>query len=142
MDSFLNFQDLNITIDQLDKDNIVYFDEDLMSRTLFIVSSKRCAHLLTQTIQVNKKNYFRYEKRLLEQGVKSVTTVEFKWMKDESLSEDFVKVIEKNAIILVLPCFVFKDFFVLCVLLKVISQKVFRFNVEKISHIFLTKQDS
>ena len=63
-------------------------------------------------------------------------------MKDESLSEDFVKVIEKNAIILVLPCFVFKDFFVLCVLLKVISQKVFRFNVEKISHIFLTKQDS
>ena len=44
VDSFLNFQDLNITIDQLDRDNIVYFDEDLMSRTLFIVSSKRCAH--------------------------------------------------------------------------------------------------
>ena len=42
VESFLKFQDLNITIDQLDKKNIV--DEDLMSRTLFIVNSKRCAH--------------------------------------------------------------------------------------------------
>ena len=40
-DSFLEFQDLNNLIDQLDKEKIVYFDEDLMSRTLFIVSSKR-----------------------------------------------------------------------------------------------------
>ena len=45
----------------------------------------------TQGIQDNKKKYFRYEESLLERGVKSVA-VEFKWMKDESLSEDFFKV--------------------------------------------------
>ena len=46
----------------------------------------------TLRIQGIKNIYFRYEERLLEQGLKSVTTVEFKWMKDETLSEDFVKV--------------------------------------------------
>ena len=38
----------------------------------------------------------------MEQGLKSVTTVEFKWMKDETLSEDFVKVKEGTQ---AFPCF-------------------------------------
>ena len=35
---------------------------------------------------------FRYEEKLLERGITSVATVEFKWMNDESLSEEFIKV--------------------------------------------------
>ena len=89
MESFLKFQDLNITIDQLDKKDVV--DEDLMSRTLFIVNSKRCGQW-TLNESMNIKNLcFRFEESLLERGVRSVT-VEFKWMKDEPLSDDFVKV--------------------------------------------------
>ena len=36
-----NWQDLNVTIDQLDKKNILDSDEDIISRTMFIVNSKR-----------------------------------------------------------------------------------------------------
>ena len=35
------WQDLNVTIDQLDKKNILDSDEDIISRTMFIVNSKR-----------------------------------------------------------------------------------------------------
>ena len=65
------------------------------------------AHKESKTI---KKIYFRYEESLLERGVKSVA-VEFKWMKDESLSEDFFKVKKGFSILQDSPCFVLSSGF-------------------------------
>ena len=84
------FQDMNEINDQLDKEKIISIDEDLLPRTLFIVNSKRWPHK-NSSWQWRAIN-FRYEEKLLERGITSVVTVEFKWMNDESLSEEFIKV--------------------------------------------------
>ena len=46
----------------------------------------------TKIVQGGEQFNFRYEEMLLERGITSVATVEFKWMNDESLSEEFIKV--------------------------------------------------
>ena len=49
--------------------------------------------VLTKIVQDNEKRFnFRYEELLLERGITSVATVEFKWMNDGTLSEEFIKV--------------------------------------------------
>ena len=49
--------------------------------------------VLTKIVQDNEKRFnFRYEELLLEWGITSVATVEFKWMNDGTLSEEFIKV--------------------------------------------------
>ena len=45
--------------------------------------------MFTKIVQDNEKRFnSRYEEMLLERGITSVATVEFKWMNDESLSEE------------------------------------------------------
>ena len=88
---------------QKKNNTIASSDDSLMSRTMFVVNSKRYQDLIFWGAQLhNKTSFLSYEEQLREQGVRNVATLDLdvgaiiKSYQNETLTETFKKVPENH----------------------------------------------